>query len=105
MPSEVNPRGPQFLCAFAILREEKILLGGRVRRPAILRGRLQRRQAAKASGSQTEPTTISLRLCAFARIKKKKKNMAPRNSSGQAAKTPSRKVRRGGRQTGWYPWI
>jgi hypothetical protein len=49
------------------------------------------RKAAKASGSQTERITNSLRLCAFARKKKKKKNMAPRNSAGQAAKPPSRK--------------
>jgi hypothetical protein len=52
MLSAVNSRGPQFLCAFAILREEKILLGGRVRRPAILRGRLQRRQAAKSAAAE-----------------------------------------------------
>ena len=40
-------------------KKEKI-----ISHPVILRGRLQSREGAKASGSQTERTTISLRLCA-----------------------------------------
>jgi hypothetical protein len=59
----------------------------------------QSREAAKASGSQTERTTISLRLCVFARGKKnnwrasstadlktpsRKESAEPRNSAGQA---------------------
>jgi hypothetical protein len=40
------------------------------------------RKAGKVSGSQTEPITISLRLCAFAR-RKKKKNMARKDAKPQ----------------------
>jgi hypothetical protein len=59
-------------------------------------GKAQRQSAA--AESHTEWTTISLRLCALARRKKEKIIGAPqfcgagsRNSSGQVAKTPSRK--------------
>jgi len=49
------------------------------------------RKAAKASGSQTEPITISLRLCVFARRKS-----APADEKGaqsrQAAKASGRRT-------------
>jgi hypothetical protein len=54
-----EPRGRlQFLCGSAPLREKKEKKNGS-----------QRHKVAKASGSQTERTAISLRLGAFARIK------------------------------------
>jgi hypothetical protein len=42
----------------------------------------QSREGAKASGSQTEFTTISLRLCVFARQKKIKKESAAADGLG-----------------------
>jgi hypothetical protein len=77
-------------------------------RPAILRGWLQRRKAAKASGKQTGKnppwqTRGGLQfLCGSAPLReKKRKKIAPRNSAGQAEKSPSRKegkpIRRGGK--------
>jgi hypothetical protein len=42
-PPEVIPSSPQFLCGSAPLREEK-----KIKRPVILRGRLQSREAAKS---------------------------------------------------------
>ena len=66
-------------------------------RPAILRGRLQSRegsrtpagQVAKASGSYTERTTISLRLGAFARRKKEELAQSRKVGKAQSREAPA----------------
>jgi hypothetical protein len=66
-----------------------------------MRAKPQRRKGAKASGSQTERTTIPLRLGVFARVKKKKELVFPqcygtgsRNSAGQVANASGRQEHR-----------
>jgi hypothetical protein len=70
---------------FATLRlcEKKIRHGGRERRQAAKKGSL-----SAAAESQTEPITISLRLCAFARRKSApadEKGAQSRNDAKSAA--------------------